>query len=139
MEQGSLMLRSAREDEVNDTVVLRCKDFRAAIRLCVESSGLAPKDVAFQLNIDKGHFSRMIGTEDDPRHFPPELLLKLMDICANEIPLRWLAFKRNYRLERLQSAVELELEQVKRQLREEREEREREMATTLKILREIRA
>lgn len=133
MEQGSLRLAHGKED-VSDSVVSRCKDFRAAIRLCIESSGLAPKDVAFQLNIDKGHLSRMIGQEDDPRHFPPELLIKLMDVCENEVPLRWLALKRNYGLHRLKSAQDLIIEKLER----ENHEKDRKIAMMMEIVKEIR-
>lgn len=133
MEQGSLKIH-VKAEEVSDSAVSRCKDLRAAIRLCIETSGLQIKEVAFDLNINKDHLSRMINSSDDPRHFPPERLNDLMDICGNEIPLRWMSLSRNYGLYRLKSALEIENEALKAQLAEQRREQE----IMIKLLKEIR-
>lgn len=107
--------------EISDAEILRrCKSQRDALRVCVEISGLCPKDIAFQLDIDPGHFSRMINQSDDKRHFPQDLVDSLMDICANEIPLRYAALKRGYGLQKLKSKLEEENEALKDQLEEER-------------------
>jgi len=134
MEQGSLRLQ-IKQDDVADAAVLRCKDLRAAIRLCIETSGLAMKEIAFDLDVKSDHLSRMVNNDGDPRHFPPELIDKLQDICGNEIPLRWQALKRNYGLYRLKSAIEVELDQE----RTEKEELKRELSILTKYLKEIRA
>lgn len=133
MEQGSLKLHINQQD-ASDDLILRCKDLRAAIRLCIETSGLQIKEIAFDLNFNKDHLSRMVNTSDDPRHFPPERLNELMTICGNEIPLRWLALSRGYGLYRLKNALELENERLKREL----VEKEKEHATILKVIREMK-
>lgn len=133
MEQGTLRLETKHQD-VSDTAILRCKDLRGAIRLCIETSGLQVKEIAFELNINKDHLSRMVNTSDDPRHFPPERLNDLMTTCGNEIPLRWLAMSRGYGLYRLKTELELENERLRLEL----EEKQREHETILKVIRELK-
>jgi hypothetical protein len=133
MEQGNIVFQVKRE-EISDEAIKRCKDLRSAIRLCIEVSGIAPKEVAFALNIDSGHFSRMISTTDDPRHFPPERMNDLMNICINEIPLRWQAMHRGYGLFRLQTELEMENDRLRKEL----EEKDREHAIMLKVFRELK-
>ena len=113
---------------------IHSKDLRAAIRLCIETTGIAPKEVAFSLNMDSGHLSRMINTSDDPRHFPPERLNDLMDICGNEIPLKWQAQSRGYGIHLLKTALELENEKLRKEL----EEKNREHELMLKVFRELK-
>lgn len=120
--------------DISDEMVVRCKDLRAAIRLCVEVSGKQIKEVAYELSINKDHLSRMINTSDDPRHFPPERLNDLMNICGNEVPLRWMALSRGYGLFRLKSELELELERTRRELDEARKEQ----ALMMKLVKEIK-
>ena len=132
--QGNLPFLPHR-DEISDAAIIRCQDMKAAIRLCFEVSGLPIKDLAFQLDVDERQLSRMMASNpDDKRYFPPELLGRLMDICGNEIPLRWLALNRGFGLHRLKSKVELENDELRRRL----EERDREMAVIKNFLREVR-
>jgi plasmid maintenance system antidote protein VapI len=133
MEQGVLKLQ-AKRDEVADSAISKCKDLRAAIRLCIETSGLQVKEVAFDLNLNKDHLSRMVNNDGDPRHFPPELIDKLQDVCGNEIPLRWQAMRRNYGLYELKSAQDLKIERLELELEEER----REKSLMMKIVKEMR-
>ena len=134
MEQGTLKLGRNHED-VSDEAVGRCKDLRAAIRMCIETSGFQIKEIAFDLGINKDHLSRMINTSDDPRHFPPERINDLMNVCGNEIPLRWQALSRGYGLYRLKTDLELEVDKLRAALRES--EKEKEMM--VKLVREIRS
>lgn len=109
------------KDEISDDVVARCPSMKAAIKLCVEVSGLCVKEVAFHLDRDEKWVSRVLADNpEDTRHFPPDLLGKLMDICGNEIPMRWLALHRGYGLHKLKSRLEEENEALQRQLEEER-------------------
>jgi len=133
MEQGVLKLQVKR-GEIPDALLLKCKDLRAAIRMCIETSGLQIKEVAFDLNINKDHLSRMVNNDGDPRHFPPELIDKLQDVCGNEIPLKWQAMKRNYGLYELKSAQDLRIERLEAELDEER----REKLLMMKIVKEMR-
>ena len=133
MEQGNIIFQ-VKQEEISESMITRCKDLRAAIRLCIEVSGIAPKEVAFALGIDSGHLSRMVNTSDDPRHFPPERLNELMNICCNEIPLRWQALNRGYGLYRLKTELEMENEKLRREL----EEKNREHAIMLKVFKELK-
>ena len=133
MEQGTLRLQTSNQD-MSDQVLLRCKDLRAALRLCIETSGRQIKEIAFDLDINKDHLSRMINASEDPRHFPLERLDDLMTICGNEIPLRWQALKRNYGLHELKSAQDIKIERLERELEEERKEKQ----IMMKIVKEIR-
>lgn len=133
MNQESLAFQ-IKSGDISDEMVARCKDLRAAIRLCVEVSGKQVKEVAFDLGINKDHLSRMINTSDDPRHFPPERIGDLMTICGNEIPLRWQAISRGYGLFRLKSELELELERTRRELEEARKEQ----SLMIKLMKEMK-
>lgn len=133
MEQGALIFKKNQED-VSDAAVTRCKDFRAALRLCIETSGIPLKEAAFAVGIQENHLSRMISPDGD-RHFPPELIPKLMDVAGNEIPLRWLAQSRNYGLYRLKSAQDLIIERLER----ENQEKDRKIALMMEIVKEIRS
>lgn len=135
MAQGSLPFVEKKE-EVPDVTILRCRDLKAAIRLCYEVSGLPLKELAFHLEIDERHLTRMMANNpNDQRHFPQDALQRLMDVCQNEIPLRWLALTRGYGLHKLKSELEVENETLRRQLQEQ----QREMETVKKWMKEIRA
>lgn len=115
MEQGSILFPII--DEVPDSAIKACKDFRSALRLCIARSGLERKEVAFYLGLQESHLSRMLtDNPEDNRHFPPDKITELMNITQNNIPLRWLALSRGYGLYRLKSEVELENEQLKEEL-----------------------
>lgn len=122
MEQGNLHL-NRRDGDLPDEYILRCRDLKHALKLCVEVSGIPFKDVAFQMDLPEKSISRMLADNpDDHRHFPPELINPLMNICHNEIPLRWQALTRNYGLHRLKSALELENERLKAVVHEQAKE-----------------
>lgn len=124
MEQGALTFTS-RDGDISDDIVQRCRSLKHAIKLCIEVSGLPLKDVAFQLDVAEKSLSRMLADNpDDHRNFPPELINKLMDVCHNEIPLRFQALTRGYGLHRLKSALELEVERLKGELAWEKEKRQ---------------
>jgi len=66
-----------------------------AISLTVKGSGLAPKEVADRLGIEVRHLNRMLNRWDS-RHFPPDMLVRLMEECRSLLPLEWLAWKMGY-------------------------------------------
>jgi len=133
MDQGALLFPV--RDEIPDSVIANCKDFKSAIRLCIESSGLERKEVAFALGLQDPHLSRMLAdASGDERHFPVNLVQKLMDTCANEVPLRWLALKRGFGLYRLKTELELENEKLRKTL----EEQNREVAIMMKMFKELK-
>jgi len=71
-------------------------DLRDALRACVMFSGKPLKEIAFRLEIETSHLSKMLNPSPDPRHFPPQKIGLLMDVCGNEIPLLWMICDRGY-------------------------------------------
>lgn len=114
MEEGSIDMAKY----VDDDRILTCKTMREAINLCVNTSGKQVKAIAADLGIKTEHFYRMISASDDPRHFPPEKLPQLMEVCGNEKPLIWLSLHQGYGLYRLPEVVEAECRELKAKLRD---------------------
>ena len=108
-QQKTLPLRVVRQvdETLPDSELARIPDFHAAIKKCVDNSGHDDKFIALDLEIDTAQWSRI---KTGQANFPPKRINDLMDICANEIPLRWLAFSRGYGLVRLKSSLEIDLE-----------------------------
>lgn len=99
-------------------LVVKQRSFSAAIALCVQMSGLDEKEVYMALEIDAGHWTRIMKGD---AHFPVNKLSDLMDLCGNEAPLMWLANHRGYGLVVLQSEAEKRAEAAELALRAERE------------------
>lgn len=93
---------------VSDELIAELPDLRAALRACQMFSGKQLKAVAFEVGIEASHLSKMLNQTDDPRHFPPEKINLYMDVCGNEIPLRWQILKRGYPLAHAGELSELE-------------------------------
>lgn len=104
----------------------------AAIRLCIQASGLQDSEIALALDIDPGQLSKLLKGNGN---FPNNKEHALMDLCGNEIPLLWDAMKRGKELKPLLSAVEQENVELRRELAEAR----REKTALIQTLREIRA
>lgn len=102
--------------EISDEVIARKPEFLDAIILCMHMAPVDRKVIPVELEIDNAQWSRIINGQ---AHFPPNKLSKLMDICGNEVPLRWLAMHRGYGLVRLQSELEKENEDLKLQILEQ--------------------
>jgi hypothetical protein len=81
-------------------VVRRQPSLLAAVLLCIQISGRDPKQLYLDLEIDKGHWSRITAGQ---AHFPLDKLERLMDLCANDVPLEWLAWRRGKGLHLLES------------------------------------
>lgn len=116
---------------VDLTLVKRQPTLSAAIKLCISLSGFdSEKQIYMTLGIDAGHWTRISKGD---AHFPQEKLEALMDLCGNEAPLIWLANRRGYELKPLRSAVEIENDRLRAQLKEQ----EALHAHTIQILREV--
>lgn len=98
-------------------LIYKQPSFGKAIALCVQVSGLDDKEVYLPLDIDAGHWSRIMKGD---AHFPVNKLGDLMDICGNEAPLIWWAHSRGYGLIVLKSEAEKRADDLERQLLEER-------------------
>jgi hypothetical protein len=84
-------------------LVVKQPSLSAAIALCVQVSGLEEKEVYLSLEIDAGHWTRIMKGD---AHFPVNKLNSLMDLCGNEAPVLWLAHSRGYGLVMLKSEAE---------------------------------
>lgn len=98
--------RRAKPADVSDAVVAAQPTKLAALMLCCHASGLEWKEIYGPLGIEPSHWTRI--TKGDA-YFPNDLEHQLMTLCANEIPLRWDAFKRGYELKPLLSTLEQQL------------------------------
>lgn len=99
-------------------MVVKQRSLSQAIALCVQMSGLDDKEVYLPLEIDAGHWTRIMKGD---AHFPVNKLIPLMDMCGNEAPLMWLANSRGYGLVVLQTESERRAEAAEIALRNERE------------------
>lgn len=79
--------------EINLTWVQQCENLDQAIRMCWELRGTryTQAKAAELLEIDPGYLSRCLNEKGN---FPPSKIDALMDLCQNEIPLIWQAWRR---------------------------------------------
>ena len=111
-------LRLVRQRQTIDhSLVLAQPSLLAAIKLCISAAGFeADKQVYSELDIDAGHWSRILRCE---AHFPVDKLPALMELCGNDAPLIWLVHARGFdpaSLRRLETDVERELRAAREQL-----------------------
>jgi len=81
---------------VSDSILKEIPDFRAALRACQMMSGKQLKEIAFLLDIEASHLSKMLSAGDDCRHFPTEKITQFMEICDNTLPLQWLLLRMGF-------------------------------------------
>lgn len=63
-----------------------------ALERCWRMGGMAVKEAAWSVGVDYCHFQRMFRAEGG-RHFPPDLIVALMERAGNQFPLDWLAHR----------------------------------------------
>lgn len=105
----------------------------AAIDLCMRCGGYQQDELAADLGVDKGTFSKVLSGDAQLKW--PKLCL-LMDLCENEIPLIYRVETRQYNFTTLKkhaTDLELELERVRAELAEVKRER----AVEVKLMREL--
>ena len=127
MEQLQLLLRD-RQREVSLDIILACKTFNAALKLCKEISGLTDDQICLQMGYTPAHFSLIWNTSGNKRHFPENDLIRFMDLCQNKVPLIWLAYRCGYTLEPLMDEKDRQIGELQAQLAE----RDREIETLVK-------
>ena len=115
------LARRANRMDVPIELVSRQETFIGAIALCTQLSGLDDKEIYMTLEIDAGHWSRIVKGD---AHFPVNKIDALMNICGNEAPLLWLANRRGYGLQLLKSEAERRIEDLEHQLQKETERRQ---------------
>lgn len=109
-------------------VITNIQTMTKAISMCIDASGREEKAVYMDLGIDKGNWSRMMSGQ---AHFPHEKLEALMDLCGNDIPLQWLAWRRGKGLHLLES----ESQRIMRELREQVRKAEEKNAILMEAIR----
>lgn len=97
------LVRKPAQASLPTELVVKQPTLSAAIALCVQVSGLEEKEVYLSLDIDAGHWTRIMKGD---AHFPVNKLNLLMDLCGNEAPVIWLAHSRGYGLVMLKSEAE---------------------------------
>lgn len=125
------MLVSTKQD-VADEIISKIKDFKAALKLCKEISGLNDQQIAGELKIEPAQWSRIWSGS---AHFPSEKIPCLMDLCGNQVPLRWLAMHYGYELKPTKTALEQENDKLKAELEMQRME----MDAIKKFIKEVKA
>jgi plasmid maintenance system antidote protein VapI len=104
-------------DDYQQQTALKCKSRHHALLKCVEISDLTPKQIYSPLGIEQSQWSRIIaGTA----FLNPDLKFQLMDVCGNDVPLRYDAFMRGYELIRVKSDLETENHRLRQELEDER-------------------
>ena len=103
----------AKPQPVDSSVVHAQRSLSASIKLAGNVSGLDEKQIYRELDIDPGHWTRIMNGD---ANFPIDKLEQFMDLVGNEIPLQWLAHRRG-------KGLHLLLSEAERQLHEERSAR----------------
>lgn len=86
-----------RPDMVDWSLVGKCADEQEAILLCVHLSRLSNEEIARQLGIDKGHWTRIMQGRGN---LPARKRTQLMSICGNLAPLQYDSMKFGFTLSR---------------------------------------
>ena len=85
------IIGEARKPEfVNADLIRSCQDARDAIGLCMQMSGYTCETLADMLGLTKGYVSKCLSGRGN---FPPQLRVKLMEICGNLAPLQFEAMQ----------------------------------------------
>jgi hypothetical protein len=102
--------------EVTEREIARKRTLGDAMMLCAEAAGYSlDKELQSDLGVDKAQFSRW---KSDQEGIAWSKLKKLMDLCGNDAPVRWMLFQLGYDLASLRKR-ETETERENRLLREE--------------------
>jgi hypothetical protein len=105
-------------DDYQQATAVKCKSRTHALRKCVEISSVENhKEIYARLGIDQAQWSRIwAGTA----FLNPDLKFQLMELCGNDVPLRYDAWVRGYELLRVKSNLEAENAKLRQELEDER-------------------
>lgn len=101
------------QQDVSDEKLLALKNKHAALVLCMNVSCLEDKEIYGPLGLDQAQFSRI---KNGSMNFPPNKENQLMDVCGNEIPLRYSALVRGKGLIVLRDTLEQKVAELEQQL-----------------------
>ncbi len=79
-----------RPEEVDWALIAKCNDEQDALLLCVHLSRLANEEIARQLGIDKGHWTRIMQGRGN---LPARKRTQLMALCGNLAPIQYEAMR----------------------------------------------
>jgi predicted XRE-type DNA-binding protein len=99
--------------KVEDWQLATCNDLLDAIHVCIHLSRMKHYDIAEQLGIDRGHWTRMMQGQ---AHFPTRKLGQLMKVCGNYAPMQFLARESGFQL--FEDPVAMEKAKLKKRLAE---------------------
>lgn len=80
---------------VSVELISKCRNRLDAIRLCVQLSGFSNEHLADSLNIDPGHWSRIMQGR---ANFPDAKSVELMTLCGNVAPMQYESFALGFHL-----------------------------------------
>src|SRR5262245_17069900 len=96
-------------DDYQQATSVKCRNRHHALLKCVEISDLSSKQIYGPLGIEQSAWSRIIaGTA----FLNPDLKFQLMDVCGNDVPLRYDAFMRGYELVRIKTNLEARVHEL---------------------------
>jgi transcriptional regulator with XRE-family HTH domain len=107
--QRSFLLRFHGRD-VSDQIIILKQNFKDALKLTKDISGLTDLQLCQELDIDPGHWSRIWNGRG---HFPDEKIVDFMNLCDSIVPLRWLALKYGFELRPMKSKLEAENDELR--------------------------
>jgi len=85
--------------EISEREIAREKSLGASLVLCAKAAGYAlDKELQIELGVDKAQFSRW---QSDSEGVSWQKLLKLMQTCGNDAPVRWMVHQLGYDLSSL--------------------------------------
>ena len=114
-----LISLSPKRPEIPDEIVAAQPNMTSAINLCISASGLEDKEIYLSLKVDPGHWTRI---RQGRAHFPVDQLERLMLLCANDVPMRWLARRRGFDLKPREDHKDKKLRELEQQNQELRNE-----------------
>jgi hypothetical protein len=130
LEQFRLFQQDSEKTVSLDTIIT-CPTFKDSLKMCKMISGHDDKQIAMQLDIDQGQWSRIFSGVG---HFPENKLVQYMKICGNKVPLIWLNYHSGYAMQPLKSGLEMENDRLKAELDKIKDE----MAAITKFMKEIK-
>ncbi len=109
-------------ENASDPEIAACLTKRAALRLCQTKSGKSLDVIALMLQ-ERGHKVTApvlsLCLAENPaqkKNFDPDWEEDYMEICGNDIPLRWSAMRHGLGLVRLKSSLEKEIDKLQAQI-----------------------
>lgn len=111
------LARAPDRPPVSSDLVRLQKSAEAAIALACQASGLDAKEIHLSLEIDSGHWSRIVTGN---AHFPLNKLRLFCEIVGNNVLPEWIAYQVGHGIVMLQTEAERRAAELEQQLLAER-------------------